>query len=99
MFNNANESCLSICCCNRVVGAVLIVIGLYAVLWGKQKENEVTHCEMLEPTKNIDPSSKVIEDVEAKNGTEMKYSDSMLSTIVISTPASETTLKKTTQEP
>ncbi|XP_048598483.1 WAT1-related protein At5g07050 isoform X2 [Brassica napus] len=79
-----------------VIGAVLIVIGLYAVLWGKQKENEVTHCEMLEPTKNID---KVTEDVEANNGTEMKYSDSMLSTIVISTPATETTLKKTSQEP
>ncbi|CAN7069124.1 hypothetical protein BRARA_J02481 [Brassica rapa] len=79
-----------------VIGAVLIVIGLYAVLWGKQKENEVTHCEMLEPTKNI---NKVTEDVEANNGTEMKYSDSMLSTIVISTPASETILKKTSQEP
>ncbi|KAF2537785.1 hypothetical protein F2Q68_00023118 [Brassica cretica] len=79
-----------------VIGAVLIVIGLYAVLWGKQKENEVTHCEMLEPTKNID---KVTEDVEANNGTEMKHSDSMLSTIVISAPASETTLKKTSQEP
>ncbi|KAJ0266221.1 WAT1-related protein [Hirschfeldia incana] len=83
-----------------VIGAVLIVIGLYAVLWGKQKENEVTHCEMLEPTKNSDPSSKVTEDVEANyNGTEMKISDSMLSTIVISAPASETTLKKTIQEP
>ncbi|XP_013746787.2 WAT1-related protein At5g07050 [Brassica napus] len=83
-----------------VIGAVLIVIGLYAVLWGKQKENEVTHCEILErPTKNIDPSSKVTEDVEANNGTEMKYSDSILSTIVISAPASETTLKKTIQEP
>ncbi|KAF8115600.1 hypothetical protein N665_0025s0068 [Sinapis alba] len=83
-----------------VIGAVLIVIGLYAVLWGKQKENEVAHCEMLEPTKNIDPSREVVtEDVEANNGTEMKYSDSMLSTIVISTPGSETTLKKTTQEP
>ena len=83
-----------------MIGAVLIVIGLYAVLWGKQKENEVTHCEILErPTKNIDPSSKVTEDVEANNGTEMKYSDSILSTIVISAPASETTLKKTIQEP
>ncbi|KAF3499375.1 hypothetical protein F2Q69_00045296 [Brassica cretica] len=82
-----------------VIGAVLIVIGLYAVLWGKQKENEVTHCEILERhTKNIDPSSKVTEDVEANNGTEMKYSDSILSTIVISAPASETTLKKTIQE-
>lgn len=83
-----------------MIGAVLIVIGLYAVLWGKQKENEVTHCEILERhTKNIDPSSKVTEDVEANNGTEMKYSDSILSTIVISAPASETTLKKTIQEP
>lgn len=83
-----------------MIGAVLIVIGLYAVLWGKQKENEVTHCEILErPAKNIDPSSKVTEDVEANNGTEMKYSDSILSTIVISAPASETTLKKTIQEP
>ncbi|XP_023637458.1 WAT1-related protein At5g07050 [Capsella rubella] len=53
-----------------VIGAVLIVIGLYAVLWGKQKENqEVTICE---PTK-IDSNSKVTEDVEASSiGTEMK---------------------------
>ncbi|XP_010495095.1 PREDICTED: WAT1-related protein At5g07050-like [Camelina sativa] len=80
-----------------VIGAVLIVIGLYAVLWGKQKENQVTICE---PTKT-DPNSKVNEDVEA-NGTEIKISEgdnSMLSTIVISVPLSETPLKKTIQAP
>ncbi|CAH8312514.1 unnamed protein product [Eruca vesicaria subsp. sativa] len=83
-----------------VIGAVLIVIGLYAVLWGKQKENEVTHCEMLEPTKNIDPSSNVPEDVEANNGrNKMKFSDTMLSTIVISAPEPEKALKKSIQEP
>lgn len=81
----------------RVIRAVLIVIGLYAVLWGKQKENQVTICE---PPK-IDSTSKATEDVEA-NGTEMKISEgdqSMLSTIVISVPLSETPLKKTIQEP
>ncbi|XP_010423261.1 PREDICTED: WAT1-related protein At5g07050 [Camelina sativa] len=81
-----------------VIGAVLIVIGLYAVLWGKQKENQVTICE---PTKT-ELNSKITEDVEA-NGTEMKILEgdhnSMLSTIVISVPLSETPLKKTIQEP
>ncbi|CAL9229468.1 unnamed protein product [Arabidopsis halleri] len=81
-----------------VIGAVLIVIGLYAVLWGKQKENQVTICD--EQSK-IESNSKVTKDVEA-NGTEMKISEgdnSMLSTIVISVPLSETPLKKTIQEP
>ncbi|AED91102.1 WAT1-related protein [Arabidopsis thaliana] len=80
-----------------VIGAVLIVIGLYAVLWGKQKENQVTICELAK----IDSNSKVTEDVEA-NGSKMKISEgdnSMLSTIVISVPLSETHLKKTIQEP
>lgn len=83
---------------SRVIGAVLIVIGLYAVLWGKQKENQVTICD--EQSK-IESNSKVTKDVEA-NGTEMKISEgdiSMLSTIVISVPLSETPLRKTIQEP
>ncbi|CAA7026883.1 unnamed protein product [Microthlaspi erraticum] len=84
-----------------VIGAVLIVIGLYAVLWGKQKENQVTSCEILVPTKNIDMSSKVTEDVEANNGIQVKKSEgdnTRLSTIVISVPISETPLKKTIQD-
>lgn len=88
-----------------MIGAVLIVIGLYAVLWGKHKENQVTtNCEILEPTKNIDMSSRVItDDVEANSGNEaVKHSEgdnSMLSTIVISVPITETPSKKTIQEP
>jgi len=99
MMNNINHhikliNCFGTC---RVIGAVLIVIGLYAVLWGKQKENQVTICELAK----IDSNSKVTEDVEA-NGSKMKISEgdnSMLSTIVISVPLSETHLKKTIQEP
>ncbi|KAL1196865.1 WAT1-related protein [Cardamine amara subsp. amara] len=80
-----------------VIGAVLIVIGLYAVLWGKQKENQVTNCE---PIKIESKRSEVTEDVEANNGIEMKKSsdNSILSTIVISVPISETPLKKTIQD-
>lgn len=88
-----------------MIGAVLIVIGLYAVLWGKHKENQVTtNCEILErPTKNIDSSKVITDDVEANSGNEaVKHSESensMLSTIVISVPITETPLKKTIQEP
>ncbi|ESQ40636.1 hypothetical protein EUTSA_v10015938mg [Eutrema salsugineum] len=86
-----------------VIGAVLIVIGLYAVLWGKKKESQVVNCEISEPTKNIGSSCKVTEDVEANNGLEMKNSEvdnnSTLSTIVISSPTSENPLKRTIQEP
>ncbi|CAN8237078.1 unnamed protein product [Cochlearia groenlandica] len=80
-----------------VIGAVLIVIGLYAVLWGKHKENQVnTNCEILERT-NIDSNSnKVSEDVEANNGIEMKKSEGGNNSILSKT---ETTLKKTNQEP
>ncbi|XP_075517769.1 WAT1-related protein At5g07050-like [Primulina tabacum] len=49
-----------------VLGAVLIVIGLYAVLWGKQKEKG--GCEILEPEKGTTENNQnatEMEDIEA----------------------------------
>lgn len=62
-----------------VIGGVLIVIGLYAVLWGKHKEGkEIKEEEMPEAIKgphcNGTNGISVVEDIEA-NGTELKKSD------------------------
>ncbi|PIN19644.1 hypothetical protein CDL12_07670 [Handroanthus impetiginosus] len=54
-----------------VLGAVLIVIGLYSVLWGKYKEfKEKEEEEILEPVENV----RVIEDIEA-NSVEMQRNE------------------------
>lgn len=54
----------------RVLGAVLIVIGLYAVLWGKYKEYKEKEAEeILEPVKDASTNNTMmmIEDIEANN--------------------------------
>lgn len=61
-----------ICGC-RVVGSVLIVFGLYVVLWGKHKETiEIKEEEIPEAIKgaqvNGNAISGNIEDIEANNG-------------------------------
>ncbi|XP_048233548.1 WAT1-related protein At5g07050 [Ricinus communis] len=52
-----------------VIGAVLIVIGLYAVLWGKHKERMVQDSdeEILDPVKGVqgNGNSVAIQDIEA----------------------------------
>ncbi|KAL6530586.1 hypothetical protein OROMI_028475 [Orobanche minor] len=75
-----------------VLGAVLIVIGLYSVLWGKykeykEKEEEEEEDEVLEPVKsdtgNNHILSMIIEDIEAntfgvhKNGENKMYVPAM----------------------
>jgi hypothetical protein len=52
-----------------IVGSVLIVIGLYSVLWGKHKEKmEIDPEEIPEPVKGVQGNGNsmlVIEDIEA----------------------------------
>ncbi|CAI9761197.1 unnamed protein product [Fraxinus pennsylvanica] len=56
-----------------VLGAVLIVIGLYSVLWGKYKEYKEKEAEEIpEPVKL---GSTGIEDIEANNVTEMQKNE------------------------
>ncbi|WCJ39183.1 nodulin MtN21 /EamA-like transporter family protein [Euphorbia peplus] len=54
-----------------VVGSVLIVIGLYAVLWGKHKEKmeDQSDDEILDPVKEIQNGNTIIiiDDIEANN--------------------------------
>ena len=54
----------------RVIGSILIVIGLYSVLWGKHKENKEREVEeeIPEPVKSIQANGNtilVIGDIEA----------------------------------
>ncbi|KAL3632592.1 hypothetical protein CASFOL_025576 [Castilleja foliolosa] len=54
-----------------VLGAVLIVIGLYSVLWGKYKEYKEKEEEILEQVKCDQNLSVMIEDIEANNQVEV----------------------------
>lgn len=53
----------------RVIGAVLIVIGLYSVLWGKYKEfKELEAEEIPEPIKDYTQTeTSIIQDIEANH--------------------------------
>ncbi|GFP83809.1 wat1-related protein at5g07050 [Phtheirospermum japonicum] len=55
-----------------VLGAVLIVIGLYSVLWGKYKEYKEKEAEEIpEVVKGNNQNAIIIEDIEASIGVEM----------------------------
>jgi type II secretory pathway component PulM len=60
--------CLNLVCFEcSVVGAILIVIGLYAVLWGKYKENKEKEREAIKlpvALKSIEGNGTIIEVVE-----------------------------------
>ncbi|KAL2501973.1 WAT1-related protein [Forsythia ovata] len=63
-----------------VLGAVLIVLGLYSVLWGKYKEYKEKEAEEIpEPVKlggtRNNQNTMVIEDIEANNVIEMKKNE------------------------
>ncbi|KAK6124832.1 hypothetical protein DH2020_041448 [Rehmannia glutinosa] len=61
-----------------VLGAILIVIGLYSVLWGKYKEyKEMEAEEILEPVKtgNNQNSNMIIEDIEANTVVEVQKNE------------------------
>ncbi|KAB5519274.1 hypothetical protein DKX38_023593 [Salix brachista] len=54
-----------------VIGGVIIVAGLYAVLWGKHKEHKEKEAEMIpEPIKENGLTAGMIHDIEASNYTE-----------------------------
>lgn len=76
-----------------VLGAVLIVAGLYSVLWGKYKEYKEKEAEEIpEPVKGCignNLTTMVIEDFEA-NDVEMQKTDAnkmAVSAVAISAPA------------
>ncbi|XP_073052252.1 WAT1-related protein At5g07050-like [Primulina eburnea] len=70
-----------------VLGAVLIVIGLYAVLWGKQKEKG--GCEILEPEKGTtgnNQNATEMEDIEASFVEAEKNGAKKLCVVSVSAP-------------
>ncbi|GER51928.1 nodulin MtN21 /EamA-like transporter family protein [Striga asiatica] len=75
-----------------VLGAVLIVIGLYSVLWGKYKEYKEKEEEILEPIKGDNHNlGTIIEDIEANtfvqpNKMEEKENRLYVSPVTISAP-------------
>ncbi|XVF24524.1 hypothetical protein REPUB_Repub13aG0135600 [Reevesia pubescens] len=79
-----------------VIGSILIVIGLYSVLWGKHKENkekEVQEEEIPEPIKAIQANGNtilVIGDIEANEVLELQKADAKnkLSAAAIAMPES-----------
>ncbi|GAB4843967.1 hypothetical protein Ancab_013931 [Ancistrocladus abbreviatus] len=75
-----------------VVGAVLIVFGLYSVLWGKYKEDKEKEAEEIpEAIKGTNTMPTIIEDIES-NHAEMQKLDAntrQSSAMVISIPISE----------
>ncbi|KAH7536610.1 hypothetical protein FEM48_Zijuj03G0003000 [Ziziphus jujuba var. spinosa] len=79
-----------------VLGAVLIVIGLYSVLWGKHKENmQKTEEEIPEAIKGPqinghgNGSISIMEDIEANEGELKKLANDKLSSLAITMPSQE----------
>ncbi|XVF82476.1 hypothetical protein PTKIN_Ptkin16aG0051700 [Pterospermum kingtungense] len=89
-----------------VVGSILIVMGLYSVLWGKHKENkekEVEEEEIPEPVKAIQANGNntilLIGDIEA-NEVELQKAEAnnKLSAVAIAVPMQESHIIKTNQD-
>ncbi|XVF00166.1 hypothetical protein REPUB_Repub03eG0261800 [Reevesia pubescens] len=81
-----------------VIGSVLIVMGLYSVLWGKHKENKEKE-EIPEPIKTIQANHGntilVIGDIEANEVLELQKAEAnnKLSAVSISMPMPESPIK------
>lgn len=83
-----------------VIGSILIVIGLYSVLWGKHKENlenkEADKQEMIPPLPlkngNAD-SNEFCESKSEKISEANNNNDNKLSSLVISMPIPEPPIK------
>lgn len=48
----------SVTFCHRVIGAILIVFGLYLVLWGKTNEKKVSETSLTKPLLNAEEENK-----------------------------------------
>ncbi|GFY84648.1 nodulin MtN21 /EamA-like transporter family protein [Actinidia rufa] len=73
-----------------VLGAILIVFGLYSVLWGKYKEYKEKEAEaILEPVKGgrVGNNQMVIEDMDEANDIEMQKAEIKKSSMSTSVPA------------
>ncbi|XP_038679540.1 WAT1-related protein At5g07050-like [Tripterygium wilfordii] len=93
-----------------IIGSVLIVIGLYSVLWGKHKENQSKQGEeeILDPVKGVKANGAVlmIEDIEANhvNLQKSEANNKVVPTMVITIPNNNNipevpSLKAKQQEP
>ncbi|KAJ6778913.1 WAT1-RELATED PROTEIN [Salix koriyanagi] len=76
-----------------VIGGVIIVAGLYAVLWGKHKEHKEKEAEMIpEPIKENGLTTGMIHDIEASNYTENQRNQAnnvSVPSVAITVPASQ----------
>lgn len=82
-----------------VIGAVLIVIGLYSVLWGKHKESK--EMETVEPAKKVESNGSVLMkgDVESNEAKLQKEEDNKLNSFAITIPCHEQSSMKAKQVP
>ncbi|KAH1064472.1 hypothetical protein J1N35_029459 [Gossypium stocksii] len=81
-----------------VIGSILIVVGLYSVLWGKHKENKEREGEMEiedEPIKPIQPNMLLVGDIEANQVLELQKNEAndKLSTLVLTMSMPEYPIK------
>ncbi|KAJ6749594.1 hypothetical protein OIU85_000250 [Salix viminalis] len=76
-----------------VIGGVIIVAGLYAVLWGKHKEHKEKEAEMIpEPMKENGLTAGMIHDIEASNYTENQRNQAnnvSVQSVAITVPTSQ----------
>ncbi|KAL8488544.1 hypothetical protein ACS0TY_024721 [Phlomoides rotata] len=71
----------------EILGVVLIVIGLYSVLWGKYKEyKEKESEENLDPVKDGNQNIEMVEDIEANNVLVHRESKMSIPAVAISAP-------------
>lgn len=75
----------------RIIGSVLIVAGLYSVLWGKHKENvekkEIEATEIPVAIKGVDGNGRIMDMVELDE-VELEKAQANGKAVTISVPAS-----------
>lgn len=82
-----------------VLGAILIVAGLYSVLWGKYRENlekkqEEEIPEAIKGAQGNGNEMSMIDDIETNDIEMQKAEAKKLSSVAISTPIPEPPMKK-----
>lgn len=82
-----------------VLGAILIVAGLYSVLWGKYRENlekkqEEEIPEAIKGAQGNGNEMSMIDDIETNDIEMQKAEAKKLSSVAISTPIPETPMKE-----